>query len=132
MPDNSDFKWLVGNLKLIPSNLKHHDMKIYEGVKVNLYAFLTTALDGGKWPTLHTSHTAPGKIAPNIHQIGGWETVELVCSQYQWAVFELFMCTERQMERAILIILCRVVNMPKLREKIGKYGLPRGYKNVGI
>jgi hypothetical protein len=63
--------------------LKNHDMKIYEGVKVNLCAFITTALDGSKWPTLHTNHFDPGKIIPSIHQIGGWETVGPVCSQYQ-------------------------------------------------
>jgi hypothetical protein len=62
--------------------LKRHDRKVYEGVKVNFCAFLTTALDVGKWPSLHTSHFAPGKIAPSIHQIG-CETVGPVSSQYQ-------------------------------------------------
>jgi hypothetical protein len=34
----------------VVSVLKHHTMKTYEGVKVQLHMFLAFALDAGEWP----------------------------------------------------------------------------------
>jgi hypothetical protein len=38
---------------------KHHAMMAYWGVEVQLYAFLTSALDGGEW-----SASRPGRFTP--------------------------------------------------------------------
>jgi len=48
-------------------------MKMYEGVEVWPYAFLTSALDGGEWSASHSVRFTPG-----IHWIGGWWTPEPV------------------------------------------------------
>jgi hypothetical protein len=39
---------VVVNVKLYPCVIKHHAMKTFEGVKLQLHVFLTSALDGGK------------------------------------------------------------------------------------
>jgi hypothetical protein len=41
-------------------------------VEIYFHAFLTSALDGGEWSTLHTSYFAPGERAPDTHWIGDW------------------------------------------------------------
>jgi hypothetical protein len=38
---------------------KHHTIKMYEGVEVQLHVFLTSALDEGEW-----SDSRPGRITP--------------------------------------------------------------------
>jgi hypothetical protein len=42
-------------------------MKVYVGVDVEFYAFLTLALVGGEWSASH-----PGHFIPGIHWIWGW------------------------------------------------------------
>jgi len=51
---------------------KHHAMKTYEGVEVQLHAFLTLVLDEGKWSASHPGHFTPGESASGIHGIGSW------------------------------------------------------------
>jgi hypothetical protein len=41
-----------------------HAMKMYGGVEVQLYAFLTSALDGGEWSTSAPSAQCLGKCPP--------------------------------------------------------------------
>jgi hypothetical protein len=40
---------------------KHHAMKAYWGVKVQLHIFLTSALDGGAWSASRPCCFTPGK-----------------------------------------------------------------------
>jgi hypothetical protein len=51
---------------------KHHYMKMYGGVEVQLHAFLTSPLDGGEWLTPRLGPFNPGVRAPGTHWIGGW------------------------------------------------------------
>jgi hypothetical protein len=51
---------------------EHHAMKVYWGVKVQLHAFLTSALDGGEWSASHHGRFTPRERAPGTHWIGGW------------------------------------------------------------
>jgi hypothetical protein len=57
--------------KLSQRLTKHHAMKTYWGMEVDLHAFFTSALDGGEW-----SVSRPGRFtyrgAPGTHWIGGW------------------------------------------------------------
>jgi hypothetical protein len=39
-------------------------MKTYEGVETQLYAFLTSALDGGEWSASRPGGFTPGEKAP--------------------------------------------------------------------
>jgi hypothetical protein len=41
-------------------------------MEVELHAFLTSALDGNDWSTLHPDHFILKEIDPIIHQIEGW------------------------------------------------------------
>jgi hypothetical protein len=53
---------------------KYHGMKVYKGVKVKLYAFLTSELDGEEWYTLRSSHFTPvgiiSRYAMNCRLLG--------------------------------------------------------------
>jgi hypothetical protein len=51
-------------IKLSLCLIKHHAMKMYEEMKVYLFAFLTSALDGGVWKASHPSHFTPGGKSP--------------------------------------------------------------------
>jgi hypothetical protein len=51
---------------------KHHAMKVYWGMEVQLHTFLTSALDGGVWSALRPGRFTPGEKAPGTHWIGGW------------------------------------------------------------
>jgi hypothetical protein len=52
--------------------IKHHTMKTYRGVEVQIHIFLTLALDGGEWSASHFGHFILGERAPGIHWIRGW------------------------------------------------------------
>jgi len=41
-------------------------------VEVELHAFLTLVLDGGKWSASCPGHFTPEERAPGTHWIGGW------------------------------------------------------------
>jgi len=47
-------------------------MKVYWGVKIQLRAFLTSALDGGEWSASRSGSFTPKESAPGTHWIGGW------------------------------------------------------------
>jgi hypothetical protein len=47
-------------------------MKAYWGVEVYLYAFLTSALDGGEWSASRPGSFTHRERAPGTHWIGGW------------------------------------------------------------
>jgi len=51
---------------------KHHAMKTYGGVELWLYAFITSALDGGEWSSSRPGRFTPGLRAPATHWRGGW------------------------------------------------------------
>jgi hypothetical protein len=51
---------------------KHHAMKMYWGVEVQLHGFLTLVLDGGEWSASHPGRFTPRERAPGTHWIGGW------------------------------------------------------------
>jgi hypothetical protein len=51
---------------------KHHAMKTYWGVEVQLHAFLAWALDGSEWSTSRPGRFTPRERAPGTHWIGGW------------------------------------------------------------
>jgi hypothetical protein len=44
--------------------IKHHAMKKYWGVEVQLHVFLISALDGGEWSASHHGRFTPGEKAP--------------------------------------------------------------------
>jgi hypothetical protein len=52
--------------------IKHHPMKIYMRVEVQLHVLLTLALDGGEWSASCPGCFTPEKIVPSCHWIGGW------------------------------------------------------------
>jgi hypothetical protein len=47
-------------------------MKVYGGVDVYTYVFLTSALVGGEWSASRPGRFTPGERAPSTHWIGGW------------------------------------------------------------
>jgi hypothetical protein len=48
---------------------KHHYIKTYWGVKVELHAFLTSELDGGEWSASRSGHFTLKERAPGINWI---------------------------------------------------------------
>jgi hypothetical protein len=60
-----------GKVKLSLCLTKHHAMKTYWGVEVQLHAFLTSALDGGEWSASRPGRFTPREKAPFTHWIGG-------------------------------------------------------------
>jgi hypothetical protein len=51
---------------------KHHDMKMYWGVEVELHTFLNSGLDGGEWSaSLLGRFNPPGERTTGAHWIGG-------------------------------------------------------------
>jgi hypothetical protein len=57
----------MDGVKLSMNFTKHHTMNTYRGVEEQLDAFLTSALDGGKWSAL-----CSGRVIRDNHWIGGW------------------------------------------------------------
>jgi hypothetical protein len=51
---------------------KHHEVKMYWGMKIYLHAFLTSALDGDKWSASRPGRFTAGERTPGTHWIGGW------------------------------------------------------------
>jgi hypothetical protein len=52
--------------------VKHHNINTYTGVKLQLHAFLTSALDGGEWSAARPGRFTPGVRAPGTYWIGRW------------------------------------------------------------
>jgi len=59
--------------KGVPVLSKHHTMKTYGGMEVQLHACLTMALDRREWSASQPSHFTPRERAPCTYQIGDWE-----------------------------------------------------------
>jgi len=51
---------------------KHHAMKAYWGVEVQLHVFLTSALIGSEWSDSRSGRFTPRERTPRSHWIGGW------------------------------------------------------------
>jgi hypothetical protein len=51
-------------VKLSLGLTKHHSIKTYGEVEVQLYAFFTSALDGGEWLASRPGRFTPGKELP--------------------------------------------------------------------
>jgi hypothetical protein len=51
---------------------KHHAMKTYWGLEVQLHAFLTSALKGDEWSASRPGRLTTGVRAPGNHWTGGW------------------------------------------------------------
>jgi hypothetical protein len=47
-------------------------MKMYGELKVQLYAFLNSALDGGEWLASPPARFTPSEKAPGTYWIGDW------------------------------------------------------------
>jgi hypothetical protein len=62
----------IVNVKLSMCFIKHHTMKMYRGVEVQLHTFLTSALDGAEWSITCLGCFIPRKRAASTHWIGGW------------------------------------------------------------
>jgi len=51
--------------------LKHHAVKTYLEMQVQIHVFLTSVLDGGEWSASCPSCFIPWRI-PGTHMTGGW------------------------------------------------------------
>jgi len=56
---------------------KHHAIRTYWGVEVQIHAFLTSAQNGGEWSTSRPGRITPRQRAPGTHWIG-------VCAFWNW------------------------------------------------
>jgi hypothetical protein len=65
----NSWRWKV---KLSLCLTKHHAMKTYWGMEVQLHAFLTSALDGSEWSASRPDRFTPRKRVPGTHWTGGW------------------------------------------------------------
>jgi hypothetical protein len=52
--------------------LKHHAIKIYEGMQVKLLTFLTMALDEVEWRASLSSYFTSRERIPSTYCIGDW------------------------------------------------------------
>jgi hypothetical protein len=52
--------------------LKDHAMKMYRGMEVYLYMYLTSTFDGGNWSALHLNYFPARGGSPGTHWIRGW------------------------------------------------------------
>jgi hypothetical protein len=62
----------VKKVKLSLCLTNYYNMKAYVGVDVQIYIFLTSALDGGESSASRPGRFTPGEIAPGTHWIGSW------------------------------------------------------------
>jgi hypothetical protein len=60
-----------GSVQLPLCLTKHYAMKVFVGVNVQIYVFLTSAPAGSEWLALCTGSFTPGETAPLNHWIGG-------------------------------------------------------------
>jgi len=51
---------------------KHHAVKTYRGMEIELLSFLTSALDWGDWWASSHGRFTSGKRIPGTHGVGGW------------------------------------------------------------
>jgi hypothetical protein len=51
---------------------EHHAITAYWGVKVQIHAFLPSALDGGEWLDSRPGRFSHGERAPATYWIGDW------------------------------------------------------------
>jgi hypothetical protein len=65
---------LYNDVKVVSLCLtKHHAMKTYWEVELQLHAFLTSALEGGgEWSASRPCRFTPGERTPGIHWMGFW------------------------------------------------------------
>jgi hypothetical protein len=63
--------------------IKHHVMKTYRGVKIQLHAFLMLALDEGEWSASCCSHFNPGERS---HSTVRWH--DLWAPELVWTLYE--------------------------------------------
>jgi len=61
-----------GKVKLSLCLTKYHAIKVYWGVELQLCAFLTVALGGGKWLASGPGHLTSGERGPGTHCTEGW------------------------------------------------------------
>jgi hypothetical protein len=54
------------------SIIKHHAIKTYVGMEVQLHVFLISVLDAGEWSSSRFSGFTPWNTAPDTHCIGQW------------------------------------------------------------
>jgi hypothetical protein len=59
-------------VKLSLCLVKHHAMKTYVGVEVELHTILVSAIHGGEWSVSRPGHFNIRERAPDIPWIGGW------------------------------------------------------------
>jgi hypothetical protein len=51
---------------------KHHSIKTYQEMEVQLHTLIATALDGGEWSASGLSHFISGERSSGAYCLGGW------------------------------------------------------------